>query len=427
MDSEAAKAAIVNHLKKQGVGDTTINFKLKDWCVSRQRYWGAPIPIIYCEKCGIVPVPEKDLPVELPKNVELTGEGGSPLAKVESFVKCKCPKCKGKARRETDTMDTFVESSWYFLRYCSPKYNKGPVDPDAAKYWMPVDQYIGGIEHAVGHLLYCRFYMKVMRDLGFLKFSESNEPVKKLLTQGMVTLGGSAMSKSKGNIVEPDEIIQKYGADTARLFILFAAPPEKDLEWNNQGVEGCWRFLNRVWRIVEQNGESKATDSEESKRWLHKTIKRVTEDIERFHFNTAISAIMEYVNFLYTLTPTQTLPPRGGGQGEGDVNPIETLVLLISPFAPHMAEELWKNLGHKDGIIKAAWPKYDSNLIQESKMMIIVQVNGKLRDKLEIDASANEDAVKMAAQELEKIKTFIGGKPAKKVIYVPGKLVNIVI
>ena len=243
----------------------------------------------------------------------------------------------------------------------------------------------------------------------------------------MVTLGGSAMSKSKGNIVEHDEIIQKYGADTARLFILFAAPPEKDLEWNNQGVEGCWRFLNRVWRIVEQNGESKATDSEESKRWLHKTIKRVTEDIERFHFNTAISAIMEYVNFLYTLTPTQTLPPRGGGQGEGDVNPIETLVLLISPFAPHMAEELWKNLGHKDGIIKAAWPKYDSNLIQESKMMIIVQVNGKLRDKLEIDASANEDAVKMAAQELEKIKTFIGGKPAKKVIYVPGKLVNIVI
>lgn len=412
MDSEEAKAAIINDLKKRGIGDSTVNFKLKDWCISRQRYWGSPIPVIYCDKCGIVPVPEKDLPVELPKDVELTGEGGSPLSKVESFVNCKCPKCKGKARRETDTMDTFVESSWYFLRYCSPKFDKGPADPAAAKYWMPVDQYIGGIEHAVGHLLYCRFYMKVLRDLGMVTFSKSNEPVKNLLTQGMVTLGGSAMSKSKGNIVDPDLIIEKYGADTARLFILFASPPEKDLEWSDAGIEGSWRFLTRVWRIV--NTEKLVSGNAEMERWIHKTIKRVTDDIERYHYNTAISAIMEYVNHLY--------------QAEGvSKEAIETLVLLVSPIVPHMAEELWQILGHKESIAKAKWPVFDPSKVVEDKMLIVVQVNGKLRDKLEIPVDMPIDEIKKLAQTMEKTAQHIEGKTIKNIVYVPKKLVNIVV
>ncbi len=452
MDSEVAKTTIVNNLKKQGVGDATINYKLKDWCISRQRYWGAPIPIIYCEKCGTVPVSEKDLPVELPKEAPLTGEGGSPLAKVESFVKCKCPKCKSPARRETDTMDTFVESSWYFLRYCSPDYKKGPVDPKAAKYWMPVDQYIGGIEHAVGHLLYCRFYMKVLRDLGLVEFSKTNEPVKNLLTQGMVTLGGSAMSKSKGNIVEPDAIIEKFGADTARLFILFASPPEKDLEWNDQGVEGCFRFLCRIWRLVvaelalpknvaqdfspantgrskdlrykvEQNRLCNYND-DELERWTHKTIKRVTHDIERFHFNTAISAIMEFVNFLYSI---ESPPFEKGGQGGIYKNALEMLVLLLSPFAPHMAEELWEMLGHKEGITRVAWPAFDPAKTADEKMTIVIQVNGKLRDKLELDPETGEDEVKRLAQASNKVAQHIEGKQIRKVVYVPKKLVNIVV
>ncbi|PIR16563.1 MAG: leucine--tRNA ligase [Deltaproteobacteria bacterium CG11_big_fil_rev_8_21_14_0_20_49_13] len=419
MGNEAAKIAIIDALKKQGVGDKTINYKLKDWCISRQRYWGAPIPIVYCEKCGIVPVPEKELPVSLPEDIELTGEGGSPLAKLEKFINCKCPKCKGAAKRETDTMDTFVESSWYFLRYCSPKYSKGPVDPEAAKYWMPVDQYIGGIEHAVGHLLYCRFYMKVLRDLGFVEFSKSNEPVKHLLTQGMVTLGGSAMSKSRGNIVDPDRIIEKYGADTARLFILFASPPEKDLEWSDAGIDGCWRFLNRVWRLVtkEEGGRKREERlGNELERWIHKTIKRVTEDIERFHYNTAISAIMEYVNYLCANHESRVTS-----------HAVETLVLLISPFAPHMAEELWHLTGHKETIIKVKWPSYDPEKVKEEKMLIVVQVNGKLRDKLEVAPDISEEDIKKQALASEKVTGYLEGKVPKKVIYVRGRLVSIVV
>ncbi len=413
LESENARNQIILDLSLQGVGKATVNYKLKDWCISRQRYWGAPIPIIYCEKCGTVGVPEKDLPVELPKDVQLTGEGGSPLAKVEKFVNCKCPKCGGKARRETDTMDTFVESSWYFLRYCSPKYDKGPVDPAAAKYWMPIDQYIGGIEHAVGHLLYSRFYMKILRDLNLLKFSETNEPVKNLLTQGMVTLGGAAMSKSRGNIVDPDKIIEKYGADTARLFILFASPPEKDLEWSDAGIEGSWRFLNRVWRIC-QAGKS-IEQSPDLERWTHKTIKRVTSEIERFHFNTAISAIMEFVNFLYANEASVTK------------DAVNILVQLISPFAPHMAEELWKGLGHKESVINSSWPKFDPAKTADEMMMIVVQVNGKLRDKLEVDPNTGEEEIKKLAQAAEKAAPFIEGKQVKKIIYVPKKLVNIVV
>jgi len=417
MDSEKAKDEIIKILKNQDIGGKTVNFKLKDWCISRQRYWGSPIPVIYCEKCGTVPVPEKDLPIKLPKDIDLTGEGGSPLAKVDAFVSCKCPKCKGKGRRETDTMDTFVESSWYFLRYCSPKYNKGPVDPKAAKYWMPVDQYIGGIEHAVGHLLYCRFYMKVLRDIGLLEFSPTNEPVRRLLTQGMVTLGGTAMSKSRGNIVDPDAIIEKYGADTARLFILFASPPEKDLEWSDQGIEGAYRFLGRIWRLVAAKTARRPEDTNaELEKWRHKTIKRVTDDIERFHFNTAISAIMEYVNYLYTLQPNDI-----------SNSAIETLILLTSPFAPHMAEELWHEIGGKGFVAEAGWPDFDPEKIVEETIMIVVQVNGKLRDRLDVPREIKEEELKKLALASDKAKGAIGEKEIRKVIYVQKKLVNIVI
>ncbi|MDZ4224725.1 MAG: class I tRNA ligase family protein, partial [bacterium] len=383
----------INIIEKQGFGSKTIQFKLKDWCLSRQRYWGTPIPVIYCDHCGIVPVPEKDLPVKLPTDVPFTGEGGAPLAKIADFVNVNCPQCGKKARRETDTMDTFVESSWYLLRYVSPKYEKGMVDPKAVDYWMPVDQYIGGIEHAVGHLIYCRFFTKVMRDLGMIQL---NEPVKNLLTQGMVCLGGSAMSKSKGNVVDPDEIIKNYGADTARIFILFAAPPEKDLEWNEEAVEGMYRFLNRVWRLITENGERKTETQKHGERkteeWRNRTIKRVTEDIEKFQFNTAIAALMEYLNYLQT---------RDHGPGTMD---LKTLVILLSPFAPHIAEELWEILGHKESILKTPWPKWDEKALQAATVTVVVQVNGKLRGSMELPAGSDEATIKDAALALEKVK-----------------------
>ena len=395
----------IDIIEKQGVGNKTIQFKLKDWCLSRQRYWGAPIPILYCDACGTVPVPEKDLPVKLPIDVPFTGEGGSPLSKDKNFMDVKCPSCGKKARRETDTMDTFVESSWYLLRYCSPKYEKGMVDPKAVHYWMPINQYIGGIEHAVGHLIYCRFFTKVMRDLGMIKL---DEPVKNLLTQGMVCLGGSAMSKSKGNVVDPDEIIQHYGADTARIFILFAAPPEKDLEWNDEAVEGMYRFLNRVWRLVVETKQSSAEmKNEEADRWKNKTIKRVTEDIEKFQFNTALSGLMEYLN-------------------SGAVD-LETFVILLSPFAPHLAEELWERLGHKKSLLLEPWPKWDEKMLVASTMTIVVQVNGKLRGEMELPVNADEEAIKKQALGLEKVKSYVGDRQIVKMIYVSKKLVNIVV
>lgn len=417
-----AITAITKHLKKIGRGEETVNYKLRDWCISRQRYWGAPIPIIHCDKCGIVPVPEKDLPVELPHDVPLSGSGGSPLAKVESFVNVKCPKCKGAAKRETDTMDTFVESSWYFLRYCSPKYDKGPVDPKETKYWMPVDQYIGGIEHAVGHLLYCRFYSKILRDLGFLKFSDTNEPALNLLTQGMVYKDGAKMSKSKGNVVDPDEMINKYGSDTVRLFILFASPPEKDLEWSDQGVEGCYRFLGRIWRMVyswkwgeEEGGKESPLDTD-VKRWLNKTIKKVTDDIERFHFNTAVAAIMEFVNYLYQID-LRKIPKEV----------IETLIIILAPLVPHIAEELWQELGHKSNVLKEKWPGVDESALKEDVMTIVVQVNGKLRDKIDVAVDTPEGEIKELAKAMERVRPHIEGKAIKKEIYIPGKLINIVV
>ncbi len=413
MPNRKAIDAIAADLEKQGIGGATTTFRLKDWCISRQRYWGAPIPIIHCDACGAVAVPEADLPVVLPMDVPLTGEGGSPLAQVASFVNTACPKCGKEARRETDTMDTFVESSWYMLRYTSPKCDTGPVDSKAVRYWMPVDQYIGGIEHAVGHLIYCRYFTKILRDLGFI---DIDEPVKNLMTQGMVYKDGAKMSKSKGNVVDPDEMIEKNGADTVRLFSLFAAPPEKDLEWNDKGIEGAYRFLQRVWRIVagwmELPGD--AGECEDELRMRHRTIKKVTEDIERYHFNTAIAAIMEYVNFLYTLERTDI--SRGA---------IEMLVILISPFAPHAAEELWRALGHTRSTLEEAWPVFEEKWLVSDTMTIIVQVSGKLRDRIEVPSDISEEELKAQALACEKVQAHLNGEP-RKVIVVPGKLVNIV-
>jgi len=413
--STEAIEKITADLSEKGIGGGAVSYKLKDWCLSRQRYWGAPIPIIYCDKCGTVPVPEKDLPVVLPHDVEFTGKGGSPMARVESFVNVKCPKCKGNAKRETDTMDTFVESSWYMFRYASPHYDKGPVDKKATDYWLPVDQYIGGIEHAVGHLIYCRFFTKVMRDLGMISL---NEPVKNLMTQGMVIKDGAKMSKSKGNVVTCDDMVTKYGADTVRLFSLFAAPPEKDLDWNDQGIEGMHRFLLRVWRFIDSwlSKPSQTASVPELSRMMHKTIRKVTEDIERYHFNTAIAAIMEYVNYLYQIGPEATSKEA-----------IESLVIMMSPFAPHVAEELWTLSGNKGGTLKKLWPVFDPKLIVEDTMTIVIQVNGKLRDQITVPVGIAEDEVKVKAKEAPKAVPHIQGKAIKKIIYVPKKLVNIVV
>ncbi|OGC06597.1 leucine--tRNA ligase [candidate division WOR-1 bacterium RIFCSPLOWO2_02_FULL_46_20] len=412
------------------IGKQKVNYRLRDWLISRQRYWGAPIPIIYCEKCGIVPVPEKDLPVKLPKNVKLTGKGASPLAQVKEFVETKCPRCKAKARRETDTMDTFICSSWYFYRYCDAKNKKQAFAKDKVDKWLPVDQYIGGIEHAILHLLYSRFFAKFLYDQ---KLVPTDEPFTNLLTQGMVIKDGAKMSKSKGNVVDPDEIIKKYGADTARLFILFAAPPKKELEWSDKGVEGCYRFLNRVKRLVTESLEpanklrgsnergNRDVQSQVSEpnitKVLHQTIKGVTEDIERFSFNTAIAKLMTFVNVLYNSNTS-----IGNWKLE-----IGNLLLLLSPFAPQTADELWKKLGNKNSIHKEPWPAFDPELTRENEITIPVQVNGRLRDTIKVATEADKETILNAAKSTEKIKNFTTGKQIIKEIYVPNKLVNLVI
>ena len=429
--SSEAKEKIADFLEGQGIGKKTVNFRLRDWGISRQRYWGNPIPIIYCEKCGAVPVPEKDLPVVLPVDVQFTGEGGNPLAKVESFVNVDCPECGGRARRETDTMDTFVESSWYFLRYCCPDLDTAPLDKARAEYWMSVDQYIGGIEHAVLHLLYARFFTKVMRDLGHVQV---DEPFVNLLTQGMVIKDGSKMSKSKGNVVDPNALIERYGADTARLFSLFAAPPEKDLDWSDQGVDGSFRFLNRVWKLVRdvlpllQNAapldrEALTDEGRALRRTVHKSIRKVTEDVEeRFHFNTAIAAVMELVNAIQAFEPK-----NGAGNAPVLKEALESVVRLLAPFVPHFAEELWEGFGHRGGIDAAGWPAVDQAATIDDELLIVVQVNGKLRGKVTVSVSASEDEVKASALADAKVNSFIEGKAVRKVIYVPGKLLNIVV
>ncbi|HEY3346107.1 MAG TPA: leucine--tRNA ligase [Nitrospirota bacterium] len=424
------KLKVAEYLESLGLGKKTVNYRLRDWGISRQRYWGTPIPVIYCEKCGAVPVPVEQLPVLLPTDVTFTGQGQSPLTTSEEFLNADCPKCGAKGRRETDTMDTFVDSSWYFLRYCGWD-GTAPFDKDEAKYWMGVDQYIGGIEHAVLHLLYARFFNKVLRDLGL---SPVDEPFINLLTQGMVIKDGAKMSKSKGNVVDPDALIKEFGADTARIFSLFAAPPERDLDWSDAGVEGSFRFLARVYRLARENfaaltgklpEHGEAGDKTKAlRRATHKTIKKVTDDIEdRFHFNTAISAVMELINTLY-----QYELDKGNRESVLALREsVEAVVLLLAPFAPHITAELWEALGKPGRVHAATWPSYDPELIKADEIVIVLQVNGKLRDRVTVPADASQEFITEFALNHEKVKQFMGDAAPKKVIFVPGKLVNIVV
>lgn len=434
MDNEEAKKAITRFLEEKGLGREKIQYRLRDWGVSRQRYWGAPIPMVYCDRCGIVPVKEEDLPVLLPLEAEIPPHGGSPLPLLPSFVDTPCPRCQGPARRETDTMDTFVESSWYFNRYACPDYQEGPLDKERVNYWMPVDQYIGGIEHAVLHLLYSRFFTKVLRDMGWLSV---DEPFTNLLTQGMVIKDGAKMSKSKGNVVDPDQLIEKYGADTVRLFCLFASPPERDLEWSDQGVEGSFRFLQRFWNLVLDcqercGGQGVAPwpipESGSARRLygkLHQTIKKVTEDIEdRFHFNTAISAVMELVNALYLFQADEEESPL---KNFLLFTAVETALVLLSPFVPHISEELWRRLGKEDSVHHQPWPSFDPEALKEEEHLVVIQVNGKVRSRMTVSSSLSEEEIRERALVQPKIREWLEGKEPTKVLVVQKKLVNIVV
>ena len=432
LDNELAKSKMADWLEEQKIGRRRVTYRLRDWLISRQRYWGAPIPIVYCEDCGAVAVPKEELPIRLPENVRFDAGAVSPLATVDDFVNCKCPKCGKPARRETDTMDTFICSSWYYYRYSDPRNTKAPWDTNTCNYWLPVDQYIGGIEHAILHLLYSRFFTKVLKDAGLI---DADEPFKKLLTQGMVIKDGSKMSKSKGNIVSPEEIVKKYGADTARLFILFASPPERDLEWSDQGVEGAARFLNRLWRIVHhfeavvqsapktyEVAELDA-DAKELRRALHATIRKVTDDISgRFNFNTAISSIMELVNAMHVYRDTAKTIHSGLIH-----ETVEALLRLLAPFAPHITEELWSLTGHADSVHLQAWPKWEEEALKTDTVEIVVQINGKVREKLTVPSEISGPELEKLALSQEKIQRLIEGKTVVKVIAVPQKLVNLVI
>jgi leucyl-tRNA synthetase len=436
MKSDDALDKMAKHAEKEGFGRRSVTYRLRDWGISRQRYWGTPIPVIYCEKCGIVGVPYEDLPVRLPFDVRFTGEEGSPLEKVPSFVETTCPKCGGRARRETDTMDTFFDSSWYFFRYTSPHKTDGPFDPAVASYWMPVDLYIGGVEHAILHLIYSRFFTRVLRDLGY---SSVSEPFPHYIAQGMVTKDGSAMSKSRGNVVDPDDMLKQYGADALRLFILFASPPEKEFAWNEDGIEGCAKFLNRVWWLVEENrdlfgaaGAWPAAAAPEAGgsgggllKKTHQTIRKVTQDIEkRFHLNTAVSSLME----LYNFTKKDKDDLKGTEEGRAILRlALETLIVLLAPFTPHICEEMWQMTGHKDILARHPWLPYDPELAREERVTVVVQVNGKLRDKFEADAGVSEEEMRETALALARIRAVTGGKPPRKVICVENKLVNIVV
>jgi leucyl-tRNA synthetase len=464
-----AKEAIADHLETQGLGQRAVSFRLRDWGISRQRYWGAPIPMIHCGRCGIVPVPEQDLPVVLPEDADLLEGGRSPLPTLEKFVRVSCPRCGGASRRETDTMDTFVESSWYFERFCSPRCDTGMFVRAAVDYWMPVDQYIGGVEHAILHLLYSRFYTRVLKDEGLVT---TPEPFTRLLTQGMVCketvccpehgflfptdvrAGGGArtcsvcgkpvvlgrvekMSKSKKNVIDPNTLLDRYGADTTRLFCLFAAPPEKDLEWSEQGVDGGYRFLNRIWRLAADwmdslqgvsayDGGLDALDEalQAVFRKTHQTIRKVTRDIEeRFHFNTAISAMMELFNEM-ALVGRETPHPE---QARVMRLAFESLTLLLSPIVPHIAEELWAALGRPESLLLAQWPKWREEALEQAAVLVVIQVNGKLRSRMTVAVDAADEALKAQALAEENVRKFIQGKPVKKVVVVKNKLVNIVI
>ena len=429
---------------EKGFGESTVTFRLKDWGVSRQRYWGTPIPMLYCAQDGIVPVPDDQLPVLLPENVEITQEGGSPLAKLPEFVNVTCPKCGGPARRETDTMDTFVDSSWYFYRYTSAKDATAPFDTKAVSYWFPIDQYIGGVEHAILHLIYSRFWTKVMRDLGLIR---NDEPAARLFTQGMVIKNGAKMSKSKGNVVSPDEMIARYGADAARMYALFAAPPDRDLDWQEDGVAGVSRFLARVYRFVTRHAaaasanrvphphpgrsEGEGSDGVSASaatpllRKLHQTIRKITQDFGgRWHFNTSIAAIMELVNEFTAadaVIANGTIPPATVARI------LDALVLMLAPFAPHLAAELWEQTGHQDAILRQPWPKYDEALAREDELEVPVQINGKLRGLVRVAVDATKEALEAAARADEKVQAALTGKTVVKVVVVPGKLINFVV
>jgi len=458
---------IAEYLESEGMGHKTVNYRLRDWGISRQRYWGAPIPIVYCDACGTVPVPEKDLPVILPLDLDMRPNGGSPLPFAASFYRTECPKCGGEARRETDTMDTFVESSWYFDRYACPDYSKGPLDGKRVDYWMPVDQYIGGIEHAILHLLYSRFYTRVLRDMGYLRIAE---PFSNLLTQGMVcketqecpehgflypyevregrckrcdaqivTGKTVKMSKSKKNVVDPQPLIDGYGADTVRMFCLFASPPEKDLEWSDQGVEGAYRFLNRVWRLIVDHleeiqmaedlgeGHKLAEDLRAIHRKTHQTIRKVTNDIEdRFHFNTAISAVMELVNELYQFLGTLQKGMDGLAWSVAK-EAIESVVVLLSPIVPHITEELWQRLGHDESILETPWPDFIEDALKVESREVVLQVNGKVRSRIEVPVTLEDPELEKMALADERVQRFMDGRPVKRVIVVRNKLVNVVV
>lgn len=431
MNNKEAIPAMIEWLNEKGIGDKTVNFRLRDWLISRQRYWGAPIPMIWCDDCGWVPEKDENLPVLLPTDVEFTGKGESPITTSKTFVNTVCPCCGKPARREVDTMDTFVDSSWYFLRYCDPHNDKAPFSREKADYWMNVDQYIGGVEHAILHLMYARFFQMFLHDIGLCK---EEEPFRNLLTQGMVIKDGAKMSKSLGNVVSPAEIQAKYGSDTARLFILFAAPPEKELDWSDEGVEGSYRFLNRVYRLVyeyindirgdaEVAAEYKAANAADKSLdfMMNTSIKKVTEDAGgRFNFNTAIASIMELVNEMYKYK-------------NGDINlplfnkAIETLLTLLNPFSPHITEELWSQLGHEDRLYNRAWPVCDESALVKDEIMIVLQINGKLKDKLMLPNNSEKEVVEGAARASERFKEATEGREVIKVIYVPNKIINFVV
>ncbi len=427
MDNVSGASAIADKMEREGIGRRSVHFRLRDWLISRQRYWGAPIPMVYCEKCGVQPVPEKDLPVLLPDNVEFRPTGESPLKNCPEFVAATCPACGGKARREIDTMDTFVDSSWYFLRYISPGLSDKPFEKKDVDRWLPVDQYIGGVEHAILHLLYSRFITKVLFDLGLTGF---DEPFKRLFTQGMIIKDGAKMSKSKGNVVSPDSLIEKYGADTVRLYTLFIGPPEKDAEWSDRGVEGAYRFVRRVWNLLEmledspENGSDEAAEKELAIK-LNQTIKKVTDDIDgEFHFNTAISAVMELVNHIYS-----GVSEKGKGcYSKGCLREaVSATVLLVAPFIPHAAEEMNEKLGSSKSVFKTEWPTYREDMLSADTVTVPVQINGKLKCTVVVPLGSGEDTVKIAVLQDEKVRSALGDKPVRKWIILKDRLVNIVV
>jgi leucyl-tRNA synthetase len=419
LPSAAAREKMAALGREKGFAEATVTYRLRDWGVSRQRYWGTPIPVVHCAACGVVPVPEDQLPVLLPLNIEITGMGGSPLQTVPEFLNTTCPRCGGPARRDTDTMDTFVDSSWYFYRYCDPRNNRAPFDSAKIAYWFPIDQYIGGVEHAILHLIYSRFFTKVMRDLGLIK---NDEPTRRLFTQGMVIKDGAKMSKNLGNVVDPEKLVDEYGADTARLFCLFAAPPEKDLDWTDSGVEGMYRFLSRVYRFVTREDRQPGDGSADRQilRKLHQTIRKVTEDFEsRWHFNTSLAAIMELVNELYQNEA------RLSSTALSEVLP--NLALLLAPFAPYTSEDLWEKLGRQGPVLRVPWPKFDAALAAEDEAEVVLQVNGKLRGRLVVPRQTSRADLERLALADPKVYSFVDGKQILKVVVVPDKLVNVVV